>query len=77
MFMFQITTVLWIIFILHPGRSSILLETVTITFGGPSGGGPRTDMWGGGPRTDMWGGGLMAEKNKYPLLGSIFYDSLL
>ena len=68
MFMFQITTVLWIIFILHPGRSSILLETVTITFGGPS---------GGGPRTDMWDGGLMAEKNKYPLLGSIFYDSLL
>ena len=68
MFMFQITTVLWIIFILHPGRSSILLETVTITFGGPR---------SGGPRTDMWGGGLMAEKNKYPLLGSIFYDSLL
>ena len=53
---------------LHPGRSSLLLETVTIKFGGPRGGGPRTDMWAGGQR---------AEKNKYPLLGSIFYDSVL
>ena len=68
MFMFQITTYLWIIFILHPSRRSLLHETVTIKFGDPRGGGPRTDMWGGGQR---------AEKNKYPLLGSIFYDSLL
>ena len=68
MFMFQITTYLWIIFILHLGRKSLLLETVTIKFGGLRGGGPRIDMWGGGQR---------AEKNKYPLLGSIFYDSLL
>ena len=63
MFMFQITTYLWIIFMLYPGRSSLLLETVTIKFGGPRGGRPRTDM--------------RAEKNKYPLLGSIFYDSVL
>ena len=68
MFMFQITTYLWIIFMLHPGRSSLLLETVTIKFGGLRGGGPRTDMWAGGQR---------AEKNKYSLLGSIFYDSVL
>ena len=67
MFMFQITTYLWIIFILHPSRSSLLLETVTKKFGGPRGEGPKTDMWGGGQR---------AEKNKYTLLGSIFYDSL-
>ena len=53
---------------LHPGRSSLLLETVTIKFGSPRGGGPKTDMWAGGQR---------AEKNKYPLLGSTFYDSLL
>ena len=63
MFMFHITTYLWIIFILHPGRRRLLLETVTIKFGGPR---------GGGPRTDMWGGGLRAEKNKYPLLGVYF-----
>ena len=68
MFMFQITTYLWIIFMLYPGRSSLLLETVTIKFGGPRGGG----LW-----TDMWAGGQRAEKNKYPLLGSIFYDSVL
>ena len=68
MFMFQITTYFWIIFILHLGRRSLLLETVTIKFGGPRGGDPRIDMWGGGQR---------AEKNKYPFLGSIFYDSLL
>ena len=68
MFILQITTYLWIIFILHLGRRSLLLETVTIKVGGPRGGGPRIDMWGGGQR---------AEENKYPLLGSIFYDSLL
>ena len=68
MFMFQITTYMCIIFILHLGRRSLLLETVTIKFGGPR---------GGEPRTDMWGGGQMAEKNKYPLLGSIFCHSLL
>ena len=68
MFMFQITTYLRIIFMLHHGRSSLLLETVTIKFGGLRGGGPRTDMWARGQR---------AEKNKYLLLGSIFYDSLL
>ena len=59
----KITTFLRIILILHPGRSSILLENLTTKFGGP-----RTDIWSGGPR---------AEKNKYPLLGNIFCDSLL
>ena len=52
----------------HPGRNSLLLETVTIKFGGQRSRGPKTDIWAGGQR---------AEKNKYPLLGSIFYDSLL
>ena len=52
MFMFHITTYLWIIFILHPGRRRLLLETVTIKFGGPRGGGPRTNMWGGGKRVE-------------------------
>ena len=67
-YMFQITTYLWIIFIVHPGRRSLLLESVTIKFGSPRGGGPRTDMWGGGQGD---------EKNKYSLLGNVFYDSLL
>ena len=68
----KITTFLWIILILHPGCNSILLETVTIKFGGPRGRGPRADI-----RADIWDGGPRAEKNKYPLLGSIFCDSLL
>ena len=59
----KLTTFLWIILILHPGRGSLLLKTVAIKFGGQ--------------RTDIWGGGLRAEKNKYLLLGSIFCDSLL
>ena len=49
----KITTFLWIILILHPGRSSLLLETVTIKFGRP--------------RTDIWSGGLRAEKKQIPL----------
>ena len=68
----KITTFLWIILILHPGCNSILLETVTIKFGGPRGRGPRADI-----RADIWDRGPRAEKNKYPLLGSIFCDSLL
>ena len=68
----KITTFLWVILILHPGCNSLLLETVTIKFGGPRGRGTRTDT-----RVDIWGGGPMAEKNKYPLVGSIFCDSLL
>ena len=44
----KITTYLWIILIFHPGRNSILLETVTIKFGRPRGRGPRADI-----RADM------------------------
>ena len=47
----KITTFLWIILILHPGCNSILLETVTIKFGGPTGRGPRADI-----RADIWDG---------------------
>ena len=47
----KITTFLWIILILHPGCNSILLETVTIKFGGPRGRGPRADI-----RADIWDG---------------------
>ena len=57
----KMSTFLWIILIFHPGRNSLLLETVTIKFG-------RSRNVGGRPR---------AEKNKYPLLGSTFCDSLL
>ena len=32
---YDITTFLWIILILHPGHTSLLLETVTIKFMGP------------------------------------------
>ena len=62
----KITTFLWIILILHLGCNSILLETVTTKFGGP-----RADR-----RADIRDRGPRAEKNKYPLLGSIFCDSL-
>ena len=68
----KISTFLWIILILHPGRSSLFLETVTIKFGGSRGRGPRADI-----RADISGGQPRAEKNKYPLLGSIFCDSFL
>ena len=67
----KITTFLWIISILHPGCNSILLEAVTIKFGGPRGRGPRANI-----RADIWDGRSRAEKNKHPLLGSIFCDSL-
>ena len=59
----KITTFLWIILILHPGCNSILLETVTIKFGGPRGRGPRADI-----RADIWNGGPRAEKNKKKLI---------
>ena len=64
----KLTTFLWIILIRHPGRSSLLLEIVIINFGGPMRQGQRADICGRGPRV---------EKNKYPVLGSIFCDSLL
>ena len=44
----KISTFLWIIVILHPGHNSLLLETVTIKFGGSRGRGPRADI-----RTDI------------------------
>ena len=66
----KITTFLWVILMLHPGRSRLFLETVTIKFerGEPRGKESRAGIWGQGQRT---------EKNKYPLLGSTFCDSLL
>ena len=51
---------------LHPGPSSLLLESLTIKFAGSRGQGPRADIWGQVPT---------AEKNKYPLLGSTFCDN--
>ena len=36
----KITTFLWVILTLYSGPSSLLLETVTIKFGGPRGRGP-------------------------------------
>ena len=63
----KLTTFLWIILILHPSRSSLLLDTVTTNV-----------FWGSeGPRTDIWWLGMRTEKNKYSLLGSIFCDSSL
>ena len=64
----KLTTFLWIILIRQPGRSSLLLEIVIINFGGPMRQGQRANICGRGSRV---------EKNKYPLLGSIFCDSLL
>ena len=64
----KLTTFLWIILIRHPGRSSLLLEIVIINFGGPMRQGQRADICGRGPRV---------EKNKSPVLDSIFCDSLL
>ena len=64
----KLTTFLWIILIRQPGRSSLLLEIVIINFGGPMRRGQRANICGRGSRV---------EKNKYPLLGSIFCDSLL
>ena len=51
----KITTFLWRILILHPGRTSLLLETVTIKFGGlrgrgAEGRGPTYGAEGRGPR---------------------------
>ena len=52
----KITTFLWIILILHPGPSSLLLETVTKKIWGPRG------------REPTYGPGTKCREKKYPCL---------
>ena len=46
----KITTFSWRILILHPGHTSLFLETVTIKFRGPRGRRPTYGAEGQGPR---------------------------
>ena len=46
----KIATFLWIILILHPGHTSLLLETVIIKFGAPRRRGPTYEAEGRGSR---------------------------
>ena len=57
----KITTFLWRILILHPGHTSLFLETVTMWEGGGGGG----------------GGGARAEKNEYPDKKNDFFKTLI
>ena len=47
---FEDNYILWIIFVFHPGYTSLILETVLIKFGGPRGRGPTYRVEGRRPR---------------------------